>query len=143
MRFSPAARPWNLDFILHTPGSCCSLVFMRQSPGAAGTFFTHFFRVRGPQFLRSSPEEYRKLDSCAMLMRGLRTLVEFYTFSTRRWASDLHGVHTWNSGHDTSPVNLAALVRCLCCMRCTLLGSTVDTVLASVYGSFGKITQNL
>ena len=35
-------------------------------------------------------------------------------------------------GHNTSPLYLAALARCLCCLRSTLLGSPVDTVHAPV-----------
>ena len=65
-----------------------------------------------------------------------------------------------------APLYLTALVRCICCLKSTLLGSTVDsvhsvsctvsvlseeytyfygstvdTVLASVFGGFGKNTQ--
>ena len=35
-------------------------------------------------------------------------------FYVELWTSVPHGVHTWNSGHGTIPVFLAALVRCLC-----------------------------
>ena len=103
--------------------------------------FVHIQRVCGPRLPRSISQEYKKLFSCWRWLQehspyfrrlpgstvATRSCVSLWCFEgyfhvsyVKVFSDPSCAFHTWKSGLSSSPAYLAALVRCLCCLSCTV-----------------------
>ena len=125
-----------VGFFREMISGCVSVSFPRgycacvSHGGFCGNFtFCSSWRWTGPRILRSILVAWGVLK---IVFSHILRIVGV-CLVTRFLREGGLGVHTWKSGHHTSLVHLAALVRCPWCLRCTLPGSTVHTVRASVF----------